>query len=110
VLDGRTRETDVLARVGGDEFAIVLPRCEVAEAERIGETIATAVREHVPQPDETPTITVSVGVAMYGAGTEADFESVLADADAAMYAAKAAGRDRVRVASEQRAGDQPASR
>jgi diguanylate cyclase (GGDEF)-like protein len=98
VLGGRTRETDVLARIGGDEFAIVLPNCDSEEAQLVGETIATAVREHVPQPPEVPQITVSVGIAMFGTGTETSTESLIAEADAAMYAAKARGRDRVRLA------------
>jgi diguanylate cyclase (GGDEF)-like protein len=98
VLGGRTRETDVLARIGGDEFAIVLPNCDEEEAQQVGETIATAVREHVPQPPEVPQITVSVGIAMFGVGTEAGIESLIAEADTAMYAAKASGRDGVRLA------------
>jgi diguanylate cyclase (GGDEF)-like protein len=98
VLGGRTRESDVLARIGGDEFAIVLPNCDAEEAQQVGETIAAAVREHVPQTGEVPQITVSVGIAMFGAGTEVDIESLIAEADAAMYAAKASGRDRVRLA------------
>jgi diguanylate cyclase (GGDEF)-like protein len=98
VLGGRTRESDVLARVGGDEFAIVLPNSGEAEAQQVAESIATAIREHVPQPEEVPQITISVGIALFGAGTEASFDSVLSDADAAMYAAKDAGRDGVRLA------------
>jgi diguanylate cyclase (GGDEF)-like protein len=98
VLGGRTRETDVLARIGGDEFAIVLPDCDAEEAQLVGETIATAVREHVPQPPEVPQITVSVGIATFGTGTETSAESLIAAADAAMYAAKAGGRDAVRLA------------
>ncbi len=98
LLGGRTRESDVLARVGGDEFAIILPNCDATEARRVGESIATAIREQVTPPDEAPRITASLGVAMFGAGTDASFETVLSDADAAMYAAKDGGRDGVRVA------------
>ncbi len=98
VLDRRTRETDVLARIGGDEFAIVLPRCDAQEAGAIADTITTAIRDHVPQPAGVPQVTASIGIALFGAGTDASFDSVLADADAAMYTAKGAGRDGVRLA------------
>lgn len=98
VLGRRTRETDVLARIGGDEFAIVLPNCDSAEARGVADTITTAIREHVPQVDGVPQITASIGVAMFGGGTAATFDSVMADADAAMYEAKQAGRDGVRLA------------
>jgi diguanylate cyclase (GGDEF)-like protein len=98
VLGRRTRETDVLARIGGDEFAIVLPHCDAEEARAVADTITAAIREHVPHPDGVPQITASIGVALFGEGTEASFDSVLADADAAMYAAKQAGRDGVQLA------------
>jgi diguanylate cyclase (GGDEF)-like protein len=98
VLGRRTRETDVLARIGGDEFAVVLSHCDADEARAIGETITSAIREHVPQPEGVPQITASIGIALFGPGTDATFDSVLADADAAMYAAKQAGRDGVRLA------------
>ncbi len=97
VLRGRTRETDVLARLGGDEFAIVLPRCDKEEARSVAEAIATALREHVPKRDGVPRITASIGIAMVGADPKTSSESVQAEADAAMYAAKDAGRDGVRV-------------
>jgi diguanylate cyclase (GGDEF)-like protein len=99
VLRGRMRETDVLARLGGDEFAIVLPRCDASEAQGVAEEIATGVREHVPHKNGVPPITASIGIAMFGANSKADLESVMADADAAMYAAKAAGRDAVRLSA-----------
>ncbi len=99
VLQGRMRETDVLARLGGDEFAIVLPRCDATEAQGVAEEIATGIREHVPHKKGVPPITVSIGIAMFGAGSKADLESVMADADAAMYVAKAAGRDAVRLSA-----------
>ncbi len=98
VLRGRMRETDVLARLGGDEFSAVLPRCNQAKALGVAEEIATAVREHVPRQDGVPPITVSIGVTMFDGGeAPINLETVVAEADAAMYAAKDAGRDAVRV-------------
>jgi diguanylate cyclase (GGDEF)-like protein len=97
VLRGRMRETDVLARLGGDEFAIVLPRCGDVEAQNVAAAIAKAVREHVPKRDGVPGITASIGIAMFDGGPRASLETVIAEADAAMYAAKDAGRDAVRV-------------
>jgi diguanylate cyclase (GGDEF)-like protein len=97
VLRGRTRETDVLARLGGDEFAIVLPRCSLAEAEEVAGEIATAVRERMAAEEDVPPITASIGVAPFGPEGQLSYESVLARADAAMYAAKGSGRDTVRT-------------
>jgi diguanylate cyclase (GGDEF)-like protein len=97
VLRRRARETDVLARLGGDEFAIVLPRCDAEEARVVAEAIATAIREHAPAQDGGPAVTASVGIAMFGVDPRTSFESVILEADTAMYAAKDAGRDGVRV-------------
>ncbi len=95
VLRGRTRETDVLARLGGDEFAVVLPRCDIEEAQSVAAEIATAIRERMDGDEGAPRITASIGIAPFGPGTPATFETVLAKADAAMYAAKGSGRDSV---------------
>ncbi len=97
VLRGRARETDVLARIGGDEFAIVLPRCDLGEAEEVADEIATAIRERMSAEQDVPPITASIGIAPFGTGRRLSYESVLGRADAAMYEAKGSGRDKVRV-------------
>ncbi|MBB4266464.1 sensor domain-containing diguanylate cyclase [Roseospira visakhapatnamensis] len=90
-LSGRIRETDVLARWGGEEFLIVLPGTDAPGARQLAETLRGAVA-HEPFRD-AGTITLSQGVAAYLSGESvADW---IARADAALYAAKATGRNRV---------------
>ena len=94
------REVDVLGRMGGEEFAVVLPETDGAGA------MATAGRLHqalktlqVVAPDGAAIgITVSVGVAVLE--RETAVEPLLARADRARYAAKRAGRDRVVMAGD----------
>ncbi len=97
VLRDRTRESDVLARIGGDEFAIVLPRCSPAEARVVAESVAEAIAEHHPSDEALGPITASIGVAMFGEDPRTSIESVISEADTAMYAVKDGGRDGVRV-------------
>ncbi|HYJ20474.1 MAG TPA: diguanylate cyclase [Solirubrobacterales bacterium] len=97
VLRRRTRESDTLARLGGDEFAIVLPRSSPVEARMVAESIATAIREHQPARGDIEPITASIGVAMFGDNPRTSIESVVSEADTAMYAAKDEGRDGFRV-------------
>jgi diguanylate cyclase (GGDEF)-like protein len=97
VLRRRTRESDTLARLGGDEFAVVLPRCTGGEALLTAEAIATAIREHRPDPEGVEPITASIGVAIFGDHPRSSIASVVSEADTAMYAAKDGGRDGVRV-------------
>jgi len=98
VLGERMRATDVVARLGGDEFAIALPRCELDEAEEVAEAISKAIRVHTPPGEAAPAITASIGICTFGPETDA-YETVLAAADHALYQAKRAGRDTVRVAT-----------
>ena len=97
VLRERTRESDVLARLGGDEFAVVLPRCGVAEARTVAESIREAIAAHRSADPGLGRITASVGVAMFGEDPRTSPETVVSEADTAMYAAKDDGRDGVRV-------------
>ena len=97
VLGARMRSTDVVARLGGDEFAIALPRCELDEAEEVAEAIGTSIRQQTPSSEAAPPVTASIGIATFGPRTES-YDAVLSAADNAMYEAKRAGRDSVRVA------------
>ncbi|MDA0173904.1 GGDEF domain-containing protein [Solirubrobacter taibaiensis] len=93
-LRSRLRAFDLAYRVGGEEFLVLLPGAGVDEAH----TLADALREAVVSDsfDGLP-VTVSFGVAATGGGPF-DGEALLAEADAALYVAKARGRDRVVVA------------
>jgi diguanylate cyclase (GGDEF)-like protein len=86
------RETDALARVGGDEFAVLLPQAGAEQASVVAEGIVAAVRNDVTVGGERSIrVTASVGVALLGSHTPAE---LIDNADCAMYDAKAAGRDR----------------
>jgi two-component system, cell cycle response regulator len=103
-VESQIRSMDTAARFGGDELAILLPDSNAAEAaklaERIREVIAAVPFALTAQIERT--LTVSVGVAAVSpARHEPDLKAVadrlLADADAALYRAKALGRNRVQV-------------
>jgi diguanylate cyclase (GGDEF)-like protein len=96
VLRRRTRESDSLARIGGDEFAVILPRCSREEARLAAEAIADEVRDHRSEAAPGP-VTVSIGVSMFGQDPRTSVATMISEADAAMYAAKDAGRDGVRI-------------
>lgn len=96
VLRRRTRASDSLARLGGDEFAVILPRCSREEAQIAAEAIAEELRRHNPRDGSDP-VTVSIGIAIFGENPRSSVAAIVADADAAMYAAKDEGRDGVRI-------------
>lgn len=98
------RRFELLYRVGGDEFVILLPGAEAREAIHVAERLRSAVAANQPVGTH---VTLSVGVGT-GAGRHADLRAVLADADAALYEAKAAGRDCVLTAAHPRRLKAPA--
>ncbi|MCP4043150.1 MAG: GGDEF domain-containing protein, partial [Gammaproteobacteria bacterium] len=99
VLNDSVRKTDYAARYGGEEFIVILTETHLPQAEELAERLRNDISEH-----STPVagskelnITVSVGIASYPEHAQT-WEDLLKAADSAMYAAKHAGRNRVRVA------------
>ncbi len=84
------RNFDVFCRIGGEEFAVILPETKLHDAVRVAKKINRIVREN---PNTTIKVTVSMGVVEYIKGeSEAD---IYKRADNALYKAKTSGRDRV---------------
>ena len=98
VLQDTVRERDLLARFGGEEFCVLLPGVNLDQAVIVAERIRLAIKALTPDDIGGP-LTISIGVAGVGADQpEVSLIDALTTADAAMYQAKLAGRDTVRVA------------
>lgn len=93
-IRGATRTTDLPARWGGEDFVVLLPQADMAGARQVAEKLRARIAA-APFPG-IGTVTVSLGAAERGRGEGLD--PWLMRADAALYAAKAAGRDRVVLA------------
>jgi diguanylate cyclase (GGDEF)-like protein len=94
-LRDTAREVDVPGRWGGEEFVVILPGTDAVGAAQLAERVRVAFEERlVLTPDGTPIpVTASFGVAAYP--DEADEETLVAAADAALYEAKRQGKNRV---------------
>lgn len=92
------RSGDVLARPGGEEFAILMPDCTLRQAMQAANRVCARVREADISHDDTLSgrLTVSIGVAAREPG-DADVDALLKRADKALYRAKSGGRDRASV-------------
>jgi diguanylate cyclase (GGDEF)-like protein len=98
VLEHCVRAGDVACRVGGEEFTVICPGASAEDALHIAERIRAEVQAlRVPSAKGTVRLTLSLGVCVYRAGEPAHV--LTARADAALYAAKRGGRNRVELAT-----------
>ncbi len=94
-LSKNLRKSDALGRIGGEEFSIFLPNTDLAGASALAETIRKGIEELMPSiGGRRLTITASLGVARSQRGDQS-MQEIQRQADQAMYAAKALGRNRV---------------
>ena len=103
-IDSQVRASDVAARYGGEEFVLLLPDTNVDAARRLAERVRAAVsKSPIALPcGESVKVTASIGIAEVSPEqAEKDLktlgDSLIARADVALYEAKSAGRDRIRV-------------
>jgi diguanylate cyclase (GGDEF)-like protein len=96
-LEPCIRKNDTLARVGGDEFAVLLENCSIENARHIAECIQNKVAQCSITLDTKKTISIdgcSIGIAAFGNELE-DFDQLIKKADAACYSAKRGGKNRI---------------
>jgi diguanylate cyclase (GGDEF)-like protein len=95
-MQSSLRRYDTIGRFGGEEFLLVLPGCSLEEGVKLAERICHLVRsEPVKAKNKPIDVSISLGVAVANQPVPADLEALLGSADAALYRAKEAGRNRV---------------
>jgi diguanylate cyclase (GGDEF)-like protein len=98
-IQAQLRETDFLARYGGDEFILLLPETTAIGAEKLGVRIRQRVEAAVLSTRDNPvSCTVSIGVASYPEHAS-DLETLMERADQALYSSKSSGKNQVTVAA-----------
>lgn len=101
ILTEHSRDTDIVARWGGEEFVILLPETSESAATKLAETLRSAVSSFPFQGRETqPRGIVSISAGVATLQKDGCQKSLVARADAAVYQAKASGRNRVCVATD----------
>ena len=96
LVEERIRESDIFGRMGGEEFAILIPEGDIEDARKLAELLRQALHHlATPYKDKIIKVTASFGVAQFNINE--DIDALLKRADQAMYKAKHAGRDCVKT-------------
>ncbi|MBL1216129.1 MAG: diguanylate cyclase [Planctomycetes bacterium] len=101
ILVEETRDSDISCRYGGEEFAVILPMTSLADAVTVAERCRQTLEAYVWASHDDLCVTASFGVTDLGTAEEPTAASVIKSADAALYAAKHGGRNRVVRADEE---------
>jgi diguanylate cyclase (GGDEF)-like protein len=102
IMRERVRATDLVARLSGDEFAVLMPQTDTAGALQLGEDLRAQVAESAVPVPGAESATISVGITMFGGEREVSAEAVLLAADQAMYQAKSDGRNQIALFQDPR--------
>jgi diguanylate cyclase (GGDEF)-like protein len=102
IMRERVRNTDLVARLSGDEFAVLMPQSDTAGALQLGEDLRAQVAESAVPVADAESATISVGITMFGGEREVGAEAVLLAADQAMYRAKGEGRNQIALFQDPR--------
>jgi diguanylate cyclase (GGDEF)-like protein len=95
IMRERVRTTDIVARLSGDEFAVLMPQTDTAGALQLGEDLRAQVAENAAAGLDVEEATISVGITMFGGERGIGAEAILVASDQAMYRAKEDGRNQI---------------
>ena len=101
LVSERLRATDVVARMGGDEFCVLLPETLASQAAVVAQDLVSAVRAEAAEwRDVAIPMTLSIGIADWRPARSATISDLMHDADLALYRAKRRGRDQFAVSPD----------
>ncbi|UCF31310.1 MAG: diguanylate cyclase [bacterium] len=94
LVDG-LRETDIMARYGGDEFALLLPQTDSIGGERVAQQVMERLSRPFVTNDKEHRVKASIGLVSFAAGTAENYDQVIVAADTALYKAKELGGNQI---------------